>query len=142
MLAMAASGQSVWRHRAESNARVAAIKQTLSGLTAELEDTFINGSVVNSSPYILNLSFLDVKAEVLVHMLDEKGIYISTGSACNTRHPGHSSLNALRLAADRLNSAVRFSFSELNTLEEAEECKAAVIEAVRSLRQNLRHGWH
>jgi len=73
-----------------------------------------------------------------VHALESMEIYISTGSACNEKHHGHSSLAALKLGADRVNSAVRFSFSGDNTPDEAVKCKEAVINAVNTLRGNIR----
>ena len=113
---------------------ILAIKGELEGITSSLEDVYINGS---GSPYILNMSFLGIKGETLVHALESEGIYISAGAACNAKHPGKSSLSALKLGADRIDSVVRFSFSCINTLEEARTCKETVIKTVQTLRSNL-----
>ena len=114
---------------------VSGIRSELSDLAQSLDDVFINGS---GSPFILNMSFIGVKGETLVHALEGEGIYISTGAACNAKHPGHSSLTALKLGQGRVDSAVRFSFSGGNTQDEAVTCKEAVIKAVQMLRGNLR----
>jgi len=111
------------------------IKNELAGMAESLDRVFINGS---GSPFILNMSFMGIKGETLEHALEREDIYISTGSACNSKHPGKSSLTALRLGADRVESAVRFSFSDTNTLDEAKICREAVIKTVTKLRGDLR----
>lgn len=88
-------------------------------------------------PYILNLSFPGLKGEVLVHMLEEKGVYVSTGSACHSRRPEPSHvLLALGLPRSRWESALRVSFSFTTSREEAGEAArvmAAVVEEYRQL---------
>jgi cysteine desulfurase len=134
-LAEAASEQ--MRIAKQTRERVEQIKNELASITGCLENVYINGS---GSPFILNMSFMGVKGETLVHALENEGIYISTGSACNAKHPGLSSLTALKLGADRIGSAARFSFSHMNTLDEATACKQAVIKTVQMLRGNMRKG--
>jgi cysteine desulfurase len=119
----------------ERKEKIIRIKSELTSLTDCIDDAYINGDP-NGSPFILNMSFCDVKAETLVNALSEQEIYISAGSACNSRHPGHSSLNALSLGENRVKSAVRFSFSYNNTYDEAVLCKEAIIKTVSALRKN------
>ena len=72
----------------------------------------ING-VENNSGYVLNVSFLGIKAEILLHSLEAKGIYVSTGSACSSNKPMPSHvLSAMGCTAEEIKGAVRFSFSE------------------------------
>ena len=113
---------------------ISAIRNELADIVNTIENVYINGS---GSPFILNMSFLGIKGETLVHALESEGIYISSGAACNTKHPGQSSLYALKLGSDRVDSAVRFSFSCFNTLDEAAICKKTVIKTVKTLRGNL-----
>lgn len=83
------------------------------------------------APHILNLSFPGLRAELLLHSLEERNIFVSAGSACHSRHPDPSHvLKAIGLSKERLESALRFSFSALNTEDEiflaAQETAAAV----------------
>ena len=80
----------------------------------------INTCIESSVPYILNISFAGAKGEVMVHMLEEYGIFVSTGSACSSRkkHASHV-LKAMGLPQKYLESALRLSFSRFNTPEEA-----------------------
>lgn len=106
-------------------------------LLSEIPDTYINGpEPAYGAPHILNVSFPGLKAEVLVHMLEEKGIYVSTGSACHSRRRDLSHvLQALGLPKGRIEGAIRISFSRLNTEEEVEEAAQAIRECVAELRR-------
>ncbi|MCL2352794.1 MAG: cysteine desulfurase [Firmicutes bacterium] len=111
------------------------IRKILMSLADGTDGVFINGDPIRSSPYILNMSFLGVKAEVLVHALEERGVYVSTGAACSSRRKTGNHLKWLGLDAKRGESAVRFSFSRYNTEEEARVCAEAVRNAVEELRR-------
>ncbi|GFN22781.1 cysteine desulfurase family protein [Thermanaeromonas sp. C210] len=106
-------------------------------LLTGIPDAYINGPEPTSgAPHILNVSFPGLKAEVLVHMLEEKGIYVSTGSACHSRRQNSSHvLQALGLPKDRIDGSIRISFSRLNTDEEVEEAARAICECVAELRR-------
>ena len=73
-----------------------------------------------SAPSVLNVSFIGCRAEVLLHMLEENEIFVSTGSACssNSKKKGSNVLNAMGLKPEEVEGAIRFSFSEENTIEE------------------------
>jgi len=131
---LAASASVQIKSLRQTRERMRQIKGELLSLTEALDNVAINGS---GTPYILSMSFMGIKGETLVHAMESENIYISTGSACNSKHPGRSSLTALKLGADRVNSAVRFSFSDTNTFDEAVKCKEAVIKTVRALRGNI-----
>lgn len=89
----------------------------------------------NGAPHIINLSFPGLPAEVLLHALEDRGIYASSGSACHSRKPEPSHiLQAINLDRDRLESALRFSFSFLNSEQEAEFAAAETAVAARKLR--------
>lgn len=75
----------------------------------------------DGSPYILNLSFPGYRGEVLVHALAEKGVYVSTGSACSSRaHKQSHVLESLGLSPEEIAGAIRVSFSRTNSPEEAQ----------------------
>lgn len=116
--------------------RTEAMKQArarlLEGLLAEIPDTRINSPLdETASPSVLNVSFLGTRGEVLLHTLEQEGIFVSTGSACSSNKKGRSHvLTAMGLSEKEIEGAIRFSFSEENTLEEmdytVEKVKAAV----------------
>ena len=89
----------------------------------EINDVRINSGIEGFSPYILNVSFLGVRAEVLLHLLEEAGVYVATGSACTSKSSAaHGSyvIKALGLNNREIESAIRFSFSYENTKEEVD----------------------
>ncbi|MDD5887107.1 MAG: cysteine desulfurase family protein [Oscillospiraceae bacterium] len=95
--------------------------------------------VVNSAkealPYVLNLSVPGIPSEVLRNFLSERGIYVSTGSACSKGHRSRV-LQEMGLSPERIDSAVRISFSRYNTQEEVDYTAAAIREAIATLRKH------
>ncbi|NMB98538.1 MAG: cysteine desulfurase [Clostridiaceae bacterium] len=91
-------------------------------LRDKLMEGFENITVISpqdASPYILNVSFKNLKGEVLLHHLEEKEIYVSTGSACSSRKNRRSHvLQAMGYSTDIIDGSIRISFSELNTMED------------------------
>ncbi len=89
-----------------------------------------------SAPHIINLSFPGLKAEMLLHALEEKVVYVSAGSACHSKHPDPSHvLEAIGTGRDNLGSALRFSFSGFNTMEEVETAAIITAKVVAELRK-------
>jgi cysteine desulfurase len=88
-------------------------------------------STEDALPNILNISFSSVRAEVLLHHLEEKNIFVSTGSACSSRKNMHSHvLKAIGLDAKIIEGALRFSFSEFNNEAEIQETLNALKEII------------
>lgn len=104
-------------------------------------DYIVNGPEPGSEssvPYVLNLSFPGIKGEVLVHMLEEQGVFVSTGSACHSRRPEPSHvLLALGLPRHRWESAIRVSFSFLTTEEEVAMAATVLARTVAEYRRML-----
>lgn len=92
----------------------------LKGIGEEIKDILINTPEGDeSAPSVLNVSFLGTRGEVLLHSLEQEGIYVSTGSACSSNKKGQSHvLGAMGLSHKEIEGAIRFSFSEFNTVEE------------------------
>lgn len=86
----------------------------------KLDKIYIN-SGENSSPAIINVSFLGIKAEVILNYLSSNNIYISTKSACSSNKEDSHILKAMNLPKERSESAVRISFSKFNTFEEIDK---------------------
>jgi len=119
--------------------RTSAMKEARQYLLDLIKDQ-IGDIVINSPqdetgcPSVLNVSFLGTRGEVLLHTLEQDGIFVSTGSACSSNHSsskGSHVLNAMGLSPKEIEGAIRFSFSEFNTREEmeyvADKLKTAVI---------------
>ncbi len=87
-------------------------------LSDNIDDIKINSDIEKSVCHVLNVSFRDVKGEVLLHYLEEDGICVSTGSACSSKKKGSHVLNAIGLSPQDIEGAVRFSLCEMNTKEE------------------------
>lgn len=134
ILAMSAAAAAFGENWEAHYAHVSRLNHILSSLTELLPQTFCNHSAETASPYILNMSFLGVNGETLVHLLSEQGIYASMGAACRVKKGQASPLTALGFEKTRVQSAVRFSFSPLNTLHEAEAAREAIIKGVQQLR--------
>lgn len=116
-------------------------KQRLkNGILNNIENTFVNGSDgIDSANNILNIRFEGVKGEVLLHSLEAKGIYVSTGSACSSNKSNPSAtLTALGLDNSQIDSSIRFSFSIYNTADEIDYCIEQLKEIVPSLRRFIK----
>jgi cysteine desulfurase len=112
----------------------AAVLAGLSGVTR-------NGAVAHRLPNTSHLSFADCDAAGLLILLDEAGVACSAGSACmaGKQKPSHVQL-AMGISEAQAKSSLRFSFSRLSTLQDAQAASAAVIRAVEKLRRVQGHG--
>lgn len=98
--------------------------------------TTINGCDPKiGAPHILNASFLGVRGEVLLNVLSEKGIYVSTGSACSSHKKGSRVLDAMGLPKERKDSVIRFSLCPSTTLQEIDAVSDVLYSVVASLRK-------
>lgn len=88
----------------------------------KIEGVTINGFTDRqNAPHIVSASFEGIKSEVLLHALEEKGVYVSSGSACSSNHPGVSgTLKGIGVKSNLLDSTIRFSFCVFNTAEEVD----------------------
>jgi len=105
-----------------------------------LGDVFVNGPAPEEgAPHILNLSFMGVGGEVLLHALEQSEIYVSTGSACSARKKGKNRiLSAMGITGERQEGALRFSFSPFNTVEEMDLAAQKLEDALHLLRRYKR----
>ncbi len=115
-------------------AKVLEVKNALMKAADKLEDVYVNGDSEKGSPYILNMSFKDVKGEVLLHALENEEIYVATGSACSSRIKEKKKI-VDNMTEGRGANAVRFSFSCENTVEEAERVVESLLKNVPLLRR-------
>ncbi|WP_029323311.1 cysteine desulfurase family protein [Butyrivibrio sp. AE3004] len=129
-------------------------ERLIKGLTEELSDIRINGIdtsdrhisalsdeelsevIRKTAPHIISVSVKGVRAEVLLHALEDKEIYVSAGSACSSNHPQVSgTLKAICLPKELYDSTVRISMSEFTTDKEIDETVKAFKEIVPMLRE-------
>ncbi len=106
----------------------------------KLEGTVVNGQPLREgAPHIVSVSFRGVRSEVLLHALEEKGIYVSAGSACASNHPSVSGvLKSIGVERELLESTLRFSFSFETTQEEIDHCLEALAQLLPTLRRYVR----
>ena len=112
-------------------------------LMDELEKT--EGAILNTgrgenfAPQVISVSFEDIRAEVLLHALEDRGSYVSSGSACSSNHPGISgTLKAIGVRENLLDATIRISLSELNNKEEADYFIKNLKELLPLLRKFVR----
>lgn len=112
------------------------VKETFLWLVLQNEDVQDNSGL---APHIASVSFRGIRSEVLLHALEERGVYCSAGSACSSNHPAISgTLQAIQLDKELLDATLRFSFSAYSTVEEAEYAAAMIAEIVPILRKFTR----
>ncbi len=109
------------------------------------EVTRIDGVTVNgltdktSAPHIVSVSVQGVRAEVILHTLEDKNIYVSAGSACSSNKPAVSAtLKAIGLPKELLDSTVRFSFCVDTTIEEIDYAVKVMQDVVPKLQKYTR----
>jgi len=134
---MANSAKILESNRASNHQSVTMVKTILSELAHTLPHVAVNSLGAQVSPYILSVSFLGVRSGVLVNLLAEKGLCVSMGAACNSKKKEKPALEAMGFSAELAQSAIRFSLSHLNTLEEAAHAKRVVAECVTHLRNRM-----
>ena len=114
----------------------------------KLDDVSINGwdetadgeeCIERRAPHIVSVSFTGVRSEVLLNALSDRGIYVSSGSACSSNHPALSStLQAIGLNKKLIEGTLRFSFCENTTKEELDQALKALQELLPMLRRYTR----
>ena len=104
---------------------------------SEMEGVTVNSlKGTEGAPQIVSLSFEGVRSEVLLHALEEKGIYVSSGSACSSNHPAISgTLKAIGVKKELLDSTLRFSFGMFNKKEEIDYAVDVLKELLPVLRR-------
>ncbi len=114
--------------------------QFLEGVS-KIENTTIHGRTDESSaPHIISVGFAGIRSEVLLHALEERGIYVSSGSACASNHPAVSGvLKGIGAAREYLDATLRFSMSEFTTKEEIDYTLETLYNCVPVLRKYTRH---
>ncbi|NCB30081.1 MAG: aminotransferase class V-fold PLP-dependent enzyme, partial [Clostridia bacterium] len=137
ILAMETAALDYMQHTEAYRQQMMQCKQRLYQNLMRLPDVVLNGpSPDQGAPHILNLSFLGVGGEVLLHALEEKAIFVSTGSACSAHKKGKNRiLNAMGVVGERQEGAIRFSLCHDNTPAEMDETAEAIAGLLITLRR-------
>lgn len=107
----------------------------------KIEGIKINGKTgTDSAPHVVSVSVRGIRSEVLLHSLEERGIYVSAGSACASNKPQTSAtLKAIGVEKELLDSTIRFSFSVFTTKEEIDYTVRVMSDIIPMLRRYTRH---
>ncbi|ONI45281.1 cysteine desulfurase [Candidatus Epulonipiscium fishelsonii] len=92
-------------------------------------------SAVDGAPHILNISFKDIRSEILMNVLEKNDIYVSAGSACLTHKKSKNILSFIGVSEDYVYSAIRFSFSYETTIEDLDKVVNVLIKEIPKIRK-------
>ncbi len=137
IIAMGKSLEIMQQDYAEKLERMRACKMRLWENLRRLDGVVLNGpDPRDSAPHLLNVSFLGIRGEVLLHALEAKEIYVSTGSACSSHKKGSNRiLAAIGVTGERAQGAIRFSLCPYNTIEEMDIVAEEVSRQITVLRR-------
>ncbi len=106
----------------------------------QIDDVIVNGHPDETgAPHVVSVSFRGVRSEVILHALEDKGIYVSAGSACSAHKPQPSAtLQAMGIDKELLGSTIRFSFSVFTTMDEINYTLRTMYDIIPMLRRYTR----
>lgn len=141
IVGMALAIETIYKNLDEEIDKLYQLKQRFIDGAMKIEDVKINGLTGrDSAPHVVSLSVRGVRSEVLLHALEDKGIYVSAGSACASNKPSVSAtLQAIGVEKDLLDSTIRFSFSVFTTPEEIDYTLQNLYAIIPMLRKYTRH---
>lgn len=135
------AAKTIYQDLDEKVAGMRQLKQHFINGVSQIENTTIHGLYdETSAPHIISVGFAGIRSEVLLHALEEKGVYVSSGSACSSNHPQVSGvLKGIGARQEFLDATLRFSMSEFTTLEEIDYTLDTLYNIVLMLRRYTRH---
>ena len=138
---MALAAKMAYEHLEEKTARMRAMRDRLADGLSRIEQVVFHGMPSGQgAPHILNASFLGIRSEVLLHALEDNGIYVSAGRACSShKRAGSAVLTAIGCSREEMESAVRFSLGEETREEEIDYTLDVLKALVPVLRRYIRH---
>lgn len=138
---LGAAAEEIYRDHEEKMEQLIGLKDYFISRIGEIPETVVNSLPgKEGAPQIVSVSFPGVRSEVLLHALEDKGIYVSSGSACSSNHPAISgTLKAVGVKRELLDSTLRFSFGMFNTREEADYTIEVLKELLPVLTKYRRH---
>ncbi|MFE8704171.1 cysteine desulfurase family protein [Cytobacillus sp. FJAT-54145] len=135
MVAMAKALRLTLEEREDHLEEMLEMKSMIIDELKAMNDIYVHTPIEHSAPHIINFSIRGIKAEVFVHALEERNIYVSTTSACSSKKKDVShTLLAMKVSEEIAQSSIRISLSYVNTLEEAKYVIKSIKEVVNYLR--------
>lgn len=126
------------RECSTDNSRLLSLRNAMREKLSAIPDIKFNGSDEYNSGSVLNVSFIGIKAEILLHALEAKKIYVSTGSACSSHKPQPSHvLTAMGLSKKEIEGAIRISFDNTTTMEDIIYAAEAIEKEVAAIRRYM-----
>lgn len=124
----------------KTNANMYELKDYLIDKLLELPDVYVNSKKgTEGAPHVVSASFAGIRSEVLLHTLEDKGIYVSAGSACSSNKPAPSkTLTEMGLKKNLIESTVRFSLGHYNTKDEIDYALGEISNVLTMLRKYIR----
>ncbi len=137
---MALAAQMLYKNIDADRRKLFAMKNRLIERLGAIPDIVFNGRTdETAAPHILSVRVKGVRAEVLLHALEDKGVYVFAGSACSSNHPRPSeTLMAIGVPSKELENSIRISLSVMNTMEEMDAAADAIEELLPFLRRFVR----
>ena len=130
----------IYRNLVEDTHRLYCLKKKLVSGLLKIDHVKINGPQDETgAPHIVSASIAGIRSEVMLHSLEDKGVYVSAGSACSShKHTVSDTLSAMGLSTEYMDSTIRFSLSVFTTEEEIEYTLKCLYELVPMLRRYTR----
>lgn len=137
---MAQAVKNIYENLEEDRQRMYELRDQVIDGVSSIEGVQINGMPERQgAPHIISISVKNVRAEVLLHSLEEKNIYVSSGSACaSNKNTVSDTLRAIGLDKEYLDSTIRVSLSVFNTKEDIEALVSALKDIIPELRKYTR----
>ena len=136
----ALAAKMVYSDLEEKTARMRKLKERFIEGIRQVDHVSVHGLLdETSAPHIVSVGIAGIRSEVLLHTLEEKGIYVSSGSACSSNHPGISGvLKGIGVEREYLDATLRFSLSEFTTEEEIDYTLKTLYNCIPMLRRYRR----
>ena len=136
----ALAAKMVYSDLEEKTARMRKLKERFIEGIRQVDHVSVHGLPdETSAPHIVSVGIAGIRSEVLLHTLEEKGIYVSSGSACSSNHPGISGvLKGIGVEREYLDATLRFTLSEFTTEEEIDYTLKTLYNCIPMLRRYRR----
>ncbi len=130
---MAAAAQMMHKTMAARKKQISELNRSLRNALLQMPDITIN-SPDDAVPEVLNFSVNGIRSETMLHFLEQSQVYVSSGSACSKGAASHT-LGAMGLANERIDSALRVSFSKQNTPQDVEALLSGLADGIAQIQK-------
>ncbi len=139
---LALAAEMMYEHLEEDTRRMYGLKERFIEGLLKIEDVTINGLMgTDSAPHIISASIRGIRSEVMLHALEDKGIYVSAGSACSSNKQNtavSATLKGINADKELTDSTIRFSMSVYTTEEEIDYTLQTMYDMIPMLRKYTR----